>query len=177
MRQIVIKHGLLSGLIVSVWLFLAIFISMGELESWGMVAGFASMILSFSLIFVAIRKFRSQAQGKITFGQAFLIGFFISLIATICYVLVWEIDFNFFIPDFFDKYTENVIAHMKQEGKPAAEVQKLLEEMTAQGVRYKSDALYRMGLTSMEIFPVGILVSLIAAGLAVWRQSRENRAV
>ena len=129
-----------------------------------MLFGYATMILAFSLIFVAIKNYRdTNNKGQITFGKALGIGLFITLIASTVYVLVWMIDYKYFVPDFGEKYTAQVIAEMKANGASAAAIQKETTEMTATMTRYKTSPLYRILFTYLEIVPVGVVVSLIAA--------------
>lgn len=62
---------------------------MGKLEDFenGAFYGYASMIIAFSMIFVAIKSYRDKhLEGAITFKTAFKIGFYITLIASTMYV-------------------------------------------------------------------------------------------
>lgn len=164
MKRIILIYGLLSGLLCSIWMAFAVFISMDDMMNMGMVFGFATMILAFSFIFVAIVKYRNNYnEGVISFGKAFSIGALIALIASTMYVITWMIDYHFFVPDFFEKYTEAYIKKLQAAGKPQAEIDEVLKNMQKEGVMYKNNAFYRIAFTYLEILPVGILISLIAA--------------
>ena len=64
---------------------------------YGMYWGFASQIIALSFIFIGIRQYRNNyGEGKITFGKAFSVGILITLIASVFYVLTWEVIFNNF---------------------------------------------------------------------------------
>lgn len=176
MKNIVLKYGLISSLCVSIWLVLCIMFTTGQMMTWGMLMGFATMFLAFSFIFVGVKQFRDKYNnGSITFGKGFLIGLYITLMASTCYVLVWEVIFNFFIPDFFEKYTEATAEGLKAQGKTVEQINKTVEEMKATGVKYKSNTLYRMALTYTEILPVGLLFSLIAA--LVWKKKQKTETL
>ena len=164
MKKLILVYGLLSGFLCSIWMFFSAAISMDQMMDIGMILGFATMILAFSFIFVAIIKFRNnENNGIISFGKAFQIGALISLIASTIYVITWMIEFQFFIPDFFEKYTAACIKKMQESGAPQIEIDKTLKEMQEQGVMYKNNAWYRILATYLEILPVGLLISLIAA--------------
>lgn len=164
-------------MLCSIWMFFSAAISMDLMMDIGMVLGFATMILAFSFIFVAIVKYRNNVNnGVITFGQAFKIGAAIAFIASTIYVITWMIEFHFFIPDFFEKYTAACIKKMQADGVAQVEIDKTLKDMQEQGVMYKNNAFYRILATYLEILPVGILISLIAA-LTLKRKSKQSDAV
>ena len=165
MKKIIWVCGIIAGIISVSW---AVF---GE-PMFGdhmslhtrMIFGYASMILGFSLIFVAIKNYRDNySGGQITFGKALRIGLLITLVASTVYVVVWMIDFSYFVPDYGEKYQAQAIAEMKASGVSAAEIQKQGAEMAATMAKYKSSAIFRVMFTYLEIVPVGIVVSLIAA--------------
>lgn len=142
----------------------SVVVATDDMMDLGMVVGFSTMILAFSLIFVAIIKFRNNYnQGVITFGKAFTIGLLIAFIASSIYVVAWLIDYQYFIPDFFEKYTAATIKKMQAAGKPQVDIDKTLKEMLEQGELYKNSVFIRIIYTYLEILPVGIIVSLIAA--------------
>jgi hypothetical protein len=111
MKKYVLKYGAISAAIVTLWMLcsIAYCYTIGTFEG-NMWLGYASMLLAFSFIFVAIKTYRDKHNGgAITFGQAFKIGLFISLIVSTVYVIAWLIDYYFFIPDFMDRYTARSI--------------------------------------------------------------------
>ncbi|MCC6818082.1 MAG: DUF4199 domain-containing protein [Bacteroidia bacterium] len=164
MKKIILTYGLLSGLLCSIWIIFSVYIATDDLMDIGMIVGFASMILAFSFIFVAIIKYRNNYnQGVISFGNAFKIGVTIALIASTIYVLVWMIYFQFYCPDFFEKYTESYINKMKASGASQELMDTTFKKMQEDGIYYKNNAWYRIFMTYLEILPVGIIISLIAA--------------
>jgi hypothetical protein len=78
-------------------------------------------------------------------------------------VVVWEIDFRYFVPDFGDKYQAQAIAEMKQSGVNAAEIQKQSAELAATMATYKTNTAFRAMFTYFEVAPVGIIMSVLAA--------------
>jgi uncharacterized membrane protein len=164
MKKNVIVFGLIAGLIVSVLMVLSMArcYSDPNLEH-SMLIGYASMVLAFSFIFVGIKNYRDKySDGLITFGKAFKIGLYISLIASTIYVIVWLIDFYVFIPDFMDRYIAQALREAKSDGASAAELAEKTKELAANQQLYKNPIMVIL-FTYMEILPVGILVSLAAA--------------
>lgn len=166
MKKIVIIYGLIAGLIVS-----SVMVATTSMYcnnpngnmTEGMIYGFTAMIVAFSMAFIGIRNYRNKYNdGVISFGKAFQIGMLIVLIASTIYVLAWEIDYNFFFPDFGDKYAVKMIEAAKAKGVTAAELAKTITEMNDMKVQYKNP-LYRVFMTYVEILPLGIIITLISA--------------
>lgn len=166
MKKSIIIYGIIAGVITAGWLVVSLAIYKGSEEKQfenGMWYGYASMLLAFSLIFVCIKSFRDKHNsGLITFGQAFKIGLFITLIASSIYVVSWLVDYYFFIPDFMEKYTAIMISNMKAEGATQAEISKKTAEMAEFGKMYQNP-LFNAMLTYAEILPVGLVVTLISS--------------
>lgn len=164
MKKTVIVNGLIAGLISSS-LFIALMLlgKAGDMNfKNGMVYGFSLMILAFSFIFVGTKSVRDQNGGTISFGKAFLVGLYISLIASTIYVLVWMIDLNLFIPDFAEKYGAHMLEQLKAEGASQAAIASKTTELANFKKMYDSPVFVVL-MTYVEILPVGILVSLISA--------------
>ena len=105
MKKNIIIYGLIAGVVVAIpMLFVTNSIAndQGVVDfDKGMLIGYASMLIAFSLVFVGIRNYRDKyLGGTITFGKAFKTGFYIVLISSTIYVITWLIDFFFFIPEF-----------------------------------------------------------------------------
>jgi hypothetical protein len=177
MNKIIIQYGLLSGILVCIWLLLCIFVATDVLMDFGMFFGYASMLLAFCLIFVAIHKYKNSTEdGIITFGRGFKIGFFITLIASTIYVVTWLIEYQFFIPDFMESYSETYLKRLKESGISEADLMAKTKEMKEMSVMYKNNFFYRAAFTYIEILPTGILMSLIAA-LVYSRKSKKSTTI
>lgn len=164
MKKIVIVCGLMAGLIVATLMIISmsIYHKTGDFEN-GMLFGYASMLLAFSLIFVGIKNYRDKRNlGTISFGKGFKIGLLITLIASTIYVIVWLVDYYMFIPDFGEKYAAQVIEKLKSTGASEMEIAKQTKEMASFSEMYKNP-FFNALMTYTEILPVGIIVTLISS--------------
>lgn len=164
MKRLVLRYGLLGGLIVGGVMATATLYcySTGRFEG-SMVLGYASMLLAFSLIFVAVKQLRDKNYGGvISFSKAFKAALFITLVTSTIYVLTWLVCYYFFMPDFMEQYSNYMIQKATADGSTAAEIAKQKEQVDTYAGMYKNP-LFVVLLTYMEILPVGLLVSLVAA--------------
>jgi len=164
MKKNVIVFGLIAGVIASVLMVISMVRCSSDANfEHSMLIGYASMVVAFSFIFVGIKNYRDKYNnGLITFGKAFKTGLYISLIASTMYVITWLVDYYVFIPDFMDKYVAHMLKEAKDSGASAAELAKQAKELAYNQQLYKNPIMVVL-FTYMEILPVGILVSLIAA--------------
>jgi Protein of unknown function (DUF4199) len=174
MKKTVIICGLIAGLI-STSLFIGLMI-LGKADhddfENGMIYGYTLMILAFSLIFVGTKITRDKHNsGVISFGKAFRVGLYITLIASTIYVIVWLIDYYVFIPDFAEKYAAHTIEKLKTSGASEVEINKQSAAMEKFKEMYKNP-LFNALITYSEILPVGLLVSLISA-LTLKRKNKD----
>lgn len=165
MRNRILKYGLVAGLIAGGMLSVTTLMWHDSTPpAWGMALGYTTMLVAFSTIFVAIKRQREDQGGVIRFWPALATGIGVSLVASVIYVLCWEAALAITHADFIGVYTEQMIAEKRASGVSAQEIAKFSAEMAQMRTDYQNP-LYRMPLTFAEIFPVGLLVSLIAAGL------------
>jgi hypothetical protein len=123
------------------------------------------MILALSLIFVGVKRFRDRALGGvIRFGPAFLMGLAISAVAGVIYVVGWEITLVLTDFRFMDTYTAAAIEAARAKGASPADLEALAAKLEAFRVQY-ANPFFRLPVTFIEIFPVGVLISLISAAL------------
>ena len=164
MKKIILVCGLISGIIVSVFMVSSIAVCYSSSDFEGnMLLGYAAMLLSFSLIFVGVKNFRDKYNGGfVSFGKAFQIGLLITLIASTVYVIVWLIDYYLFVPEFMERYTAHVMRELQQEGATAQELREKSVEMEGYREMYKSPLMVIL-FTYAEILPVGLIVSLLCA--------------
>ena len=174
MRKNVWTFGMIAGLILAVWLMAGIAwcYTTGNFNG-SMILGYASMILAFSLVFAGVKNHRDKFNnGIISFGKAFKIGLYIALIASAMYVLVWLVDYYVFIPDFMDKYSAHVIKEIKTSGATPNEMAAKTKEINSMKEMYKNPLLVVL-LTFLEVFPIGLVVSIITA-LILKRKNKGN---
>src|SRR3954462_1292362 len=143
MKKNIIIYVIIAGVVVSfLMLFTVNTISHceGNVDyDTSMLIGYASMLISFSLVFVGIRNYRNKYNnGIISFGRAFKIGSMIVLIASTMYVVAWLIDYFFFIPDFIEKYSAHVLEELKASGASQMKIDKQMQEMARFGKMYQN---------------------------------------
>lgn len=127
--------------------------------------GYLVMLAALSLIFVGVKRYRDvECGGVIRFGRAFLLGLGMAVVAGVIYVVGWEIYLANSAHDFMAAYTAGIIDHMRSEGASAAAIQAKAAEMSALVTAYRNP-LFRIPMTFIEIFPVGLLVALVSAAL------------
>lgn len=164
MKKNIIVYGLISGFIISA--LMAVTVSMcynsGNFDS-SIIVGYASMLIAFSMIFVGIKNYRDKYNaGLISFGKAFKIGLFITLIASAIYVIVWLIEERLFFPDFMEKYTAHEMTRLQTSGISATELASKAKDLEQAKEWYKNPFL-KILMTFLEILPVGLIVTLISS--------------
>jgi hypothetical protein len=162
MPRIILTYGAVAGLIV-ISSFLIPY-HLGQQHAGGsLFMGYLVMLLALSLIFVAVKRHRDRAGGGvIRFWPALQIGLGISAVAGAIYVIGWEISLAATHFAFVDSYASAMIEAARVRG-PAA-----VAEATAQAQTFRAqyaNPLIRLPMTFVEIFPVGVAISLVSAAL------------
>jgi hypothetical protein len=178
MKRVVIIFGLLSGAVSSAMMFLTLpLINNGTVNNHnGEVIGYTAIFLSFLLVFFGIRSYRENSGGTITFGRAFSAGILITLISCIFYVASWEIIYFKMMPDFLDKYAARSIAEMHEKGASADAIAAKTKELATMKEMYNKP-LINAAITFIEPFPVGLIVTLVSAGILRRRNAPPAVAV
>lgn len=159
-------YGVIAGLIVAVPMFTLLAGDADHTEwSSSHLFGYAMMILALSMIFVGVKSYRDKVKGGvIKFLPAFLLGLGISAVASVIYVAGWELTLALTHYSFASDYAASALEAARAKGVSPAE----LEEMRVQYAEFErqyADPLFRLPMTFIEIFPVGLIISLIAAAL------------
>ena len=158
MNNIILKNGLFGSSIVSALLIsITMYMKSNPEKEVSMMVGFAGMLLAFFFVVKGIKQQRDVNNGFISFGKAFLTGFWITLIISTIYVLVWLVILYNFFPNFAEHYTDMAIAKASPD-----EVVKVTEEMNSFKEMYKNP-IWVILFTYMEILPLGIVFSLVSA--------------
>ena len=158
MNKIVLKNGLFgSSIVTALLLSVTFYMKANPEKEVSMFFGFAGMLLAFIFVVLGIKQQRDTNNGFISLGKAFLTGFWITLIISTIYVVVWLIIFYNFFPNFAEHYTDMAIAKASPD-----ELTKVTEEMNSFKEMYKNP-IWVILFTYMEILPLGIVFSLISA--------------
>ena len=161
----ILSYGTLAGLIVGIPLSVLVVAMRGHEMHYGLLIGYATMLVALSTVFVAIKRYRDvDLGGVIGFWPALGLGLGISFVAGIIYVAAWETAVAVTHLDFASSYAATMIAQKKASGVSGEALSKFIAEMERFKVQY-ANPLYRLPMVFAEIFPVGVLVSLASAGL------------
>jgi hypothetical protein len=161
MLRTILTHGLIGGLIAGGILSIIVTNFEGATGQYGMAIGYLVMLIGLSAIFLAIKRQRDIAGGGVIgFFPALGMGLAISVVAGIVYALCWDVALHIIgIDAFIDKF-----AGAMTDGKSGAELAKAQAEMASFRTTYHNP-LFRLPMTFVEIFPVGVIVSVVSAAL------------
>ena len=168
------RFGVVAGLIVGLPLLTITLTIKGDLPSpWGWVVGYLTMLVALSTVFVAVKRRRDvDLGGVIKFWPAFGMGLGISFVASLLYVGAWELACSIGHIDFANHYAQTLINEQKAQGVSGAALDAFVAQMEQFKAQY-ANPLYRLPMTFTEIFPVGVLVSIVSAGLLQNRRFLE----
>ena len=171
MKKTVLTFGLIAGVIISVLMGGSLLLADKIGSGHSMALGYIIMVASFLLIYFGIRSYRdNNLAGQISFGRAFACGILIALITSVCYVAMWEILYFNFMPHFMDSYFAAQIRQVQSSGlDPATTATKIAAIQHSQ--QLYQNPLVNMAYTFMEPLPVGLIITLISAGI-LRRKSR-----
>ncbi|MBO6517553.1 MAG: DUF4199 domain-containing protein [Bacteroidia bacterium] len=176
MKKIVLTYGLISAVLFSGVMALSWSAMNAESSYRGAeYIGFSSMFVALSVIFFAILKHRNNLGGTISFGKAFMVGFWISLIVTLAYVSTW-MTMTSIKPEMMDKFFEMQHTHIMAKDLPEAELNAKLADAKEMKVKYVNSAGYRIVATMIEIFPIALLITLISS-LILSKKKNPNEQV
>lgn len=165
MTNIIFLFGTIAGLII-IGCMIAVFIASGDNHDFSYVAvlrGYLIMVVALSMIFFAVKRYRDQELGGvIKFLPAFLMGIAISLVASVIYVLVWEVYLAATNFSFVDLMGKAMVEAARAEGATGATLDAVIKEAEDFKILYMNP-LARAAFTFIEIFPVGFAISLISA--------------
>jgi hypothetical protein len=166
MIRLIALYGIVAGLIVAIpMVWMVIRLPPQTMPDGGVVYGYLTMIVALTAVFLGVRHYRDKVLGgAIKFGPALLVGLGISAVASIMYVIGWEIALAWSGLDFADTYAKSMVEAAQAKGASAAEIQQAIADAESFATMY-NNPLYRMPITFVEMFPVGVLISLISAAL------------
>jgi hypothetical protein len=175
MRRTILIFGVISGVVSSVLMVATTMVADRIGIDKGAIVGYTGIVLSFLLVFFGIRSYRDNVEhGQITFSKAFGIGMGITVISCVFYVVTWEVIYYNFLPHFWDNYGKDVAAKLQASGASAATVQTQMEQVKKYKELY-ANPLINAAMTFIEPFPVGLVITLVSAGV-LRRKPRSQTA-
>jgi hypothetical protein len=171
---IVARNGIIAGLIMG-GMFLITYpfreqIGFGAL---GMALGYTSMVLAFLMIHVGTRTYRDAvAGGTVSYGHALKVALLIALVATVIYIVIWELVYFLLLPDFMVEYGKYAVEQARVAGKSPAELDAMSKQMAEFAEAYRNP-LVVAAYTFLEPLPVAVPFSLVSA----WLVSRRSGSV
>lgn len=162
MLRNILTYGGIGGLIAGSACFGIAVLRNGVPVPYGVAVGYLTMLVALSTIFVAIKRRRDVDQGGvIRFWPAFGMGLAISAVAGLLYVIAWEAALAVLG---MDRFFTALIEAEQNKGVRGPELARFATELRAFRASYENPFV-RLPITFSEIFPVGVLVSLLSAAL------------
>ena len=165
MIRIILTYGLISGAIIAATITATMILSVGGPPHSSVWLGYLIMLVALSAILVGVKQYRDNTLGGvIKFRTALLLGLGIAVCTSVAYVAVWETYLAVTHYTFMNGYIAHMLAEKRAAGVTGAAYAKFAAEMETLRVQY-ANPLYRMPMTFIEIFPVGLLIALVSAAL------------
>jgi hypothetical protein len=165
MQNIVLTFGLIGGAVIAVMMAITLPFQDQIGFDKGVIVGYTTMVLAFLMVYFGVRSYRDTAAGgTLTFARAFTVGLLITVVITVCYVATWQVMYYGFMPDFLDKYTAYAIDKARLAGASEGELATQAKELADFATMYKNP-LVNIAFTFLEPLPVGLVFTLVTAGL------------
>src|SRR5215510_13807412 len=127
MLRLIVIYGLIAGLLVSVNFFWVLTSDPASHTGSGYIYGYATMIIALTAVFLGIKRYRDKVLGGVIgFGQAVLLGLGISFVASLVYVVGWELCLALSGMDFGSVYGQAMVEAARQKGASGAELDKVV---------------------------------------------------
>lgn len=176
MKKTVLTFGIISGVIIAVLMAATTVFAERIGFDRAIVVGYTTMLIAFLLVFFGIRSYRDNVGGgEISFGRAFTVGILITLITCLFYVVIWQIIYKNFLPDFADKYANHVVEKSRASGATPEQLAKQMEELKDMKVLLDNPWLSSAVIFISEPLPVGLVMTLISA--LILRKRRRKAEV
>lgn len=164
-RYIMIYGGII-GVVVIALMSSTLFLLGPDSAGSSEIAGYAFMIAVLSLVFIGIKRYRDVEHGGVMkFTQGALVGTGIAAVAGIFYTISWEGVLHATDFAFIESYGQSQIDIIRAEGLDASKEAARIAEVRESMASYRDNPLFRLPITFIEIFPVGLVVALISAAI------------
>jgi hypothetical protein len=168
MLRTIVIYGLTGAVVVGVLMAGGSLVWMQEGQppsESGAVVGYLIQLLALTAVFLGVKHHRDvELGGVIRFLPAFGIGTAINAVATLGWVIGWEIVLAVSDMDFPAVMKEQMLSQARARGASDVELNKAVAD-AAKFARLYGIAPVRWAISFVEMFPIGVVVSLVAAGL------------
>ncbi|MCD6063552.1 MAG: hypothetical protein K0R82_1463 [Flavipsychrobacter sp.] len=164
MKRVIGVFGLISGAICVVMMILSSIFR--EQIGWerSMAVGYTTMILSLGVIFFAVQSYKNNVgDGYVSFGRAFKIGLWITLISSAIYAGIWLVIYYNTEPNIMEQYYAHMVEKMKADGASQAELAKAAKDKEWGMKIFDNPVTNFLWAFIFEPFPIGLIISLITA--------------
>ncbi len=174
MKQTVLVFGLIAGAVLAAMLVITLTLHERIGFDRAELIGYTSMVLAFLLVYFGVRSYRdSRAGGAIGFARALTAGSLIVVVASLVYVLAWQLLYTRYAPDFMADYQAHIVEKARAVGASEESIAETRRELDAFADLYR-EPMARAAITFIEPLPVGLVIALVSAG--VLSRRRKLRA-
>lgn len=178
MKKTIRVYGIISSVICAVLLTLSF--AFHDEIGWdnSMAVGYTTMVLSLGVIFFAVQSYKENVgDGYVSFGRAFKIGLWITIISSAVYAAAWLVIYYNIEPNIMEQYYAHMAEKMKASGASGAELSKMAEEKEQAMKIFENPVTNFLWAFIFEPLPIGLLISLITALLLKSKKKPANTAV
>jgi hypothetical protein len=162
MARYALIYGLLSGTAIVLVIIAGMTLGGFGHSLW---FGYLAMLVALTFIFVGVKRYRDVERGGVVrFWRALAMALGIAGVATCAYVAVWEVYLALTHYAFMDEYIASMMRNAHAHGVTGPALAKLEAEAESMRAIY-ANPLLRMGMTAIEIAPVGVVVAIFSAAL------------
>jgi hypothetical protein len=164
MKSNILKFGLIAGVIIVLIPVLGeLIIGYGPASfKTGEIIGYATMILSLMMIFLAVKEYQ-QRNPKVTLGftKIFIIGAGISFIAGLMFGIYDVIYVSYIHPEFMQDYYMYYVQSIRDSGISQVEIESQLAKLEQEKALFMNP-LFNFFLMFITVFLIGLVVSLLS---------------
>ena len=169
MTRIILTYGAISGVVIIAAILITSGLTGDQHNGFSLWLGYLIMLGAFGMgavigalnVGTARKLFSSEAAIR---ACLLTMGLGIAVVASLSYVVIWEVYLAVTHYSVMEKYTASMLAAKRAAGVTGAAYAKAVA--TAEQMRRDyANPVNRVGETFMEIFPVALVIALITAAL------------
>ena len=164
MLRIILLYGIPGAVIVGAPMLYGMLTGQQDAAN-GAIIGYTTMLVALTGVFLGVKHYRDKVLGGVVkFLPALGVGLGISTVASLGWVIAWELSLAITKFDFGAVYSQMMLDQAKADGASAEKLAQVAKDGEAFAAMY-ANPLIRMGITFLEMFPIGVVISLVSAGL------------